>query len=245
MVDDALARSFENIGDDYDRYRPGFPPQAAEIIIPFVVGCALDLGAGTGKFTRVLQGRAQRVIAVEPSAPMLSVLRRALPAVDARDGTAESIPSADASVDAVTVAQAFHWFDRDSACAEIARVLVTGGTLGLVWNRPDPSCAWDLACHRIAHPAVDEVDATADTAAEVLPGFAFVRQEQVRWVERITRDHYVRRWSTISSVLVADQDRRDTMLTAVDDVLDGAPEISGLQEFELPHLTDVFVYRRS
>ncbi|KJQ52959.1 class I SAM-dependent methyltransferase [Microbacterium sp. SA39] len=245
MVDEVLARSFENIGDEYDRYRPGFPPQAAKIIIPSPVDSVLDLGAGTGKFTRLLQKHAQRVIAVEPSVPMMSVLQRTLPGVDARRGTAESIPSADSSVDAVTVAQAFHWFDRDSACAEIARVLVPGGTLGLVWNRPDPTCAWDLACHRIAHPAVSETDATADTAAEELPGFTLVRQEQVRWVEHITRDHYVRRWSTISSVIVAEQDRRDEMLAAVDDVLDAAPQTSGLPEFELPHLTDVFVYRRS
>lgn len=244
MVDEVLARSFEHIGDDYDRYRPGFPPRAAEIILPDVVGSVLDLGAGTGKFTRLLQDRAQRIIAVEPSVPMLSVLRRTLPAVEAWEGTAESIPAADASVDAVTVAQAFHWFDRGPACAEIARVLVPGGALGLVWNRPDPGCTWDLSCHRIAHPAVGETDATADTAAEELPGFAFVRQEQVRWVERITRDHYVRRWSTISSVLVAEPEQRDAMLAAVEAVLDGAPETGGRRRFDLPHLTDVFVYTR-
>lgn len=245
MVDEVLARSFENIGDEYDRYRPGFPSQAAEIILPSAIGSVLDLGAGTGKFTRLVRDHAQRVIAVEPSVPMLSVLQRSLPDVDARRGTAESIPSADASVDAVTVAQAFHWFDHDSASAEIARVLVPGGTLGLAWNRPDPTCAWDLACHRIAHPAVSETDATADAAAEELPGFTFVRQERVRWVEHISRDHYVRRWSTISSVIVAEQSRRAAMLAAVDDVLDAAPETRGLPEFELPHLTDVFVYGRS
>lgn len=244
MVDETLARSFESIGDDYDRYRPGFPVRAADIILPVAVPAVLDLGAGTGKFTQLLLDRAEKIIAVEPSIPMLSVLQRNLPSVEALHGTAEKVPAAEASVDVVTVAQAFHWFDRESACAEIARVLVPGGTLGLLWNRSDPACAWDVACHRIAHPAVADTDSTVDTAAEELPGFAFVRHEEVRWTEQISREDYVRRWSTISSFLVADEDRRSAMLTAIDDVLSDDPATRGRTAFDLPHLTDVFVYRR-
>ncbi|WP_435744535.1 class I SAM-dependent methyltransferase [Microbacterium sp. PMB16] len=245
MVDEVLARSFESIGEDYDRYRPGFPPVAAEIIVPKAVDTALDLGAGTGKFTQLLLERADQVVAVEPSAPMLAVLLSNLPSVVAVSGTAESVPMADASVDVVTVAQAFHWFDREPACTEIARVLVPAGTLGLLWNRADPGCSWDMACHRIAHPAVDATDATAETAAEELPGFEFVRHEEVAWTERISREHYLRRWFTVSSFLVAEEAEQLRMRAAIEGVLDAAPETRGQPAFDVPHVTDVFVYRRT
>ena len=62
MVDDVLAKSFTLTGADYDRYRPGFPPAAADVVMPHRVRTALDLGAGTGKFTELLGGRAERCL---------------------------------------------------------------------------------------------------------------------------------------------------------------------------------------
>lgn len=243
MVDEALARSFELIGADYDRYRPGFPLRAVDLILPDTVDAVLDLGAGTGKFTGLLVSRARQVVAVEPSTSMREVLQEKLPSVRALPGSAESIPLDDGAVDAVTVAQAFHWFDRDAACREISRVLAPEGVLGLLWNHSDPACAWDRASHRIAHPAVGESDATTSTADE-LPGFVLIRQEEVQWSERISREQYLRRWSTVSSFLVASEERRAEMLMAIERVLDSAEETRGREEFDLPQVTDVFVYRR-
>ena len=245
MVDDVLARSFTLTGADYDRYRPGFPPAAADVVMPHAVRTVLDLGAGTGKFTELLVGRAQRVIAVEPSEPMLAILRSKLPGVEAHPGSAERIPVGSGPADVVTVAQAFHWFDRDAACSEIARVLAPSGALGLVWNRFDPSCAWDRAAHRIAHPALGDSDATTSTAADELPGFDFVRREQIHSTERIRRDAYLRRWSTVSTFLVADEVARAQMFEAIEAVLDSDPETRGHDEYDLPIVTDVFVYRRA
>lgn len=244
MVDRALAQSFETIGEEYDRHRPGFPVAAVEAILPAAVPTVLDLGAGTGKFTELLLERADRVVAVEPSAPMREVLRSKLPTVSALDGTAERIPLGDGAVDAVCVAQAFHWFDRDTAAAEIARVLRPAGVLGLLWNRADPTCAWDVACHRIAHPAVGDADATTATAVE-LPGFDFVGHNEIRWTERISRAGYVARWATVSSYLVANESGRRAMRDAIEAVLDDSPETAGRAAFDLPHLTDVFRYRRA
>ncbi|MFJ4164394.1 class I SAM-dependent methyltransferase [Microbacterium sp. NPDC089698] len=243
MVDERLARSFRSIGEDYDRHRPGFPVAAADEIVPLGAPTILDLGAGTGKFTALLTPRATRVIAVEPSEAMLGVLRRRLPDVDALGGSAERIPVADGSVDVVTVAQAFHWFDREAACAEIRRVLVPQGVLGLVWNRSDPACAWDLACTRVAHPALGNGLSGDDATRELLPGFASPRVERVPWRERISRQAYLARWLTVSSFLAAADDERARMLSAVERILDRDPETAGREEFELPQVTDVYVYR--
>lgn len=245
MVDDVLAKSFTLTGADYDRYRPGFPPDAADAVMPHSVRTALDLGAGTGKFTELLGGRAERVVAVEPSEPMLEILRSKLPGVEAHLGSAERIPMESEVADVVTVAQAFHWFDEEAACAEIARVLTPGGTLGLIWNRFDPTCAWDRAAHRIAHPAVGDPDVTTSTATHELPGFDFVRHEQIHSTERLRRDAYLGRWSTVSTFLVADEAARAEMFAAIEAVLDSDPETRDHDEYDLPIVTDVFVYRRA
>ena len=120
----------------YERARPDYPPAALEWLAECLGlrpgASVLDLAAGTGKLTRPLLARGVEVIAVEPVAEM----RSALPAgARVLDGLAERIPLTAASVDAVTVAQAFHWFDGPAALAEIHRVLREDGVLGLIWNR--------------------------------------------------------------------------------------------------------------
>ena len=243
MVDHRLAESFRTIGEEYDRRRPGFPAATADEIVPAPVRTILDLGAGTGKFTALLTALAERVIAVEPSRAMLDVLRRRLPEVEALDGSAERIPVPDASVEVVTVAQAFHWFDREAASAEIRRVLTADGVLGLVWNHSDPSCSWDRACTRVAHPALSRGLSGDDVTKELLPGFAPPRFTQVSWRETITRADYVARWLTVSSFLAADDDVRAGMVARVERILDEDPETAGRDAFELPQVTDVYVYR--
>ena len=100
----------------------------------------LDLGAGTGKLTRMLAARYRRVVAVEPLDGMRAILEQTVPAAESLAGSAEAIPLPEASVDGVFAGQAFHWFANDEAVAEIARVLRPGGVLCLVWNRPgEPS----------------------------------------------------------------------------------------------------------
>ncbi|WP_051192075.1 class I SAM-dependent methyltransferase [Microbacterium luticocti] len=246
MVDEALARSFRGAGEDYHRYRPGFPAAAAQAMLSRPVEAVLDLGAGTGKLTVQLVQRARRVIAVDPSEQMLAVLRAHLPNVDARVGTAERIPVGDTEVDAVTVAQAFHWFEREPACAEIRRVLRPGGTLGLVWNRTDPECSWDLACHRIAHPqATASGGEEGEEQVEQLPGFVFAERATFRWSETVSRADYVRRWQTVSTFLAADPAERARMTSAVEQVLATDAATRGREQLVLPQLTDVFVYRRA
>jgi len=132
VIHRAAATGFARAVDEYERGRPGYPPAAIEALGLRPGETVLDLAAGTGKLTRLLVEAGATVIAVEPVAEMRAVLPAA---VRALEGTAEAIPVADASVDFVTVAQAFHWFDGDAALREIHRVLRPGGRLALVWNR--------------------------------------------------------------------------------------------------------------
>jgi SAM-dependent methyltransferase len=122
--------------EDYERGRPGYPTAAIEAAGIPARATVLDLGAGTGKLTRLLLGTFARVIAVEPAEAMRGELTRRAPAAEAVAGTAERIPLADDAVDAVFAAEVFHHFHGARAVAEIARVLRPAGALVLLWNLP-------------------------------------------------------------------------------------------------------------
>jgi len=134
--------SFGAVAGAYERSRPGYPVDAVRWLAGEEPCDVVDLGAGTGKLSRLLAAQGHRVTAVEPIPEMLAELEAAVPGTAARAGSAEAIPLADASADVVTVAQAFHWFDQQVALREIARVLRPGGRLGLVWNTRDDSEPW-------------------------------------------------------------------------------------------------------
>lgn len=243
VTDVELAAAFLTIGAEYERARPGFPDEIAAATAPARVGRVLDLGAGTGKFTERLISRADEVVAVDPSEPMLAELRRKLPDVRALIGTAEEIPVPDATIDLVTVAQAYHWFDPEPAAREIRRVLTSAGRLALVWNGPDQRCRWDADAHRIAHPPAtgDHVDDGTLPVLDV-PGFSQIKTLRVWWMEPITRTDYLRRWLTVSSLLAADEHKRAEMLREIEVVLDTHPETRGELTLRLPHVTDALLY---
>ena len=137
----AYRYSFDSVAEQYERARPEYADDAVDWALEQLGlrqgSRVLDLAAGTGKLTRQLVARGLDVVAVEPGDEMRGVLERVLPGVESLAGTAEEIPLEDSSVDGVTVGQAFHWFDRDRALAEIRRVLGPGGGLALLWNRWD------------------------------------------------------------------------------------------------------------
>lgn len=138
MSDARFASAFADAAEEYERGRPGYPPAAIEALAGELelgpAATVVDLAAGTGKLTRELARRFERVVAIEPLAEMREQLVRSVPEAEALEGTAERMPLADESADAVFVAQAFHWFDGDRALREIARVLRRRGGLALIWN---------------------------------------------------------------------------------------------------------------
>ena len=135
------AVGFGRAAEAYERGRPDYPAQTVAWLqdrLGLGPGrTVVDLAAGTGKLTRLLLPSGARVVAVEPVAGMRSTLARVVPLAEVVDGAAEAMPLPDGSADAVTVAQAFHWFSTGEALAEIHRVLRPGGGLALVWNRRD------------------------------------------------------------------------------------------------------------
>jgi SAM-dependent methyltransferase len=131
-VIDPRARSFGAAAEDYERGRPGWPELVVEVAELPPQAEVLDLAAGTGKLTRLLARHFARVVAVEPDENM----RALIPHAETLAGSAEEIPLADASVDGVFCAEAFHWFDAPRAVAEIARVLRPGGSLVVCFNEP-------------------------------------------------------------------------------------------------------------
>src|SRR5436305_9983779 len=140
-IDPRAKKAFGSQAEEYERHRPGWPAEAVRRALGRLGLDAesevIDLAAGTGKLTRELVPLVRRVIAVEPLADMRRALATAVPVAETLDGTAESIPLPDESVDGVFAAEAFHWFATGEAVAEIARVVRPGGGLALLWNSHD------------------------------------------------------------------------------------------------------------
>jgi len=151
--------AFADVADAYERGRPGYPEEAVRWLVGEEPSDVVDLGAGTGKLTRSLVALGHRVTAVEPLDEMREELVRAVPEATALAGSAEEIPLPDGSVDVLTSAQAFHWFDHDVALPEIARVLRPGGRIALVWNSRDDRDPWTARMSAIiGNETVDDDD---------------------------------------------------------------------------------------
>jgi SAM-dependent methyltransferase len=147
---DPQGLAFDPVADDYDRGRPGWPPEMLHGVRGEAV---LDLAAGTGKLTRLLVERYADVTAVEPLASMRAILARNVPTANVLPGSAERIPLDDGSVDAVFVAEAYHWFDSKAASFEVARVLRENGTLVVAFN--DWVFPYEPAIGAAAHEAIE------------------------------------------------------------------------------------------
>ena len=136
------AHSFGGVAEAYERGRPTYPAEAVSWLLGEQPLTVLELGAGTGKLTRVIAQLGHDVHATDPDPAMLEILEREIPGVRTAEAGAEEIPLGDASVDAVIAGQAFHWFDLDQALPEMARVLRPGGRICLVWNYRNEKIPW-------------------------------------------------------------------------------------------------------
>ena len=225
----------------YERARPEYPPEAVDWLLPPGAKTVLDLGAGTGKLTRALTARGLEVYAIDPSPKMLDQLRAAVPGAKVSVGTAEDIPLADGSVDAILVAQAWHWVDQDVALPSVARVLRPGGTLGLIWNLRDDRVPWVERLTRVMHPAESEifmVTGHIDRGA-----FGELESTSFEWSMDFTRDELLDLVRSRSYFITAEESERASILRGVNDLLDTDPDVGGRDSWSMPYVTRAFRMR--
>jgi len=247
----AAAEGFAAGADDYERGRPSYPADAVEVLgreLGIGPGArVLDLAAGTGKLTRLLVPTGAEVVAVEPVSEMRRRLRDNVPQALVLDGTAEKLPLPDRSVDAVTVAQAFHWFDAEVALKEIAWVLKPGGGLGLIWNSRDTREPWVAELERMIEwndrgehqvPYTTEVDWAARIDGLDVP-FGPVSRYDTTYRQPMDPDTLVARVLSTSYIASQPTEARDALAVKVRALVADRGET-----FELPYQTVVYWCRR-
>jgi SAM-dependent methyltransferase len=212
----------------YERGRVGYPESVTEAIAQALAlapgAAALDLGAGTGKLSRALLAAGFDTVAVEPLASMQEVLSGAIGADRVREGVAEAIPLPDRSVDAVTSADSFHWFDERRAVPEIRRVLRTGGGVAILRAEPQLVAPWSqelwelLIGYRGEHPAFGERPAAA--ALEEDAAFGPVHEQVITGEAESDRERILAYIATLSWIGRLSDDRRRDVLARVEELLE-------------------------
>jgi SAM-dependent methyltransferase len=238
----AASGGFARSAGAYERGRPGYPPAAVDFLVARLrLGpgrVVVDLAAGTGKLTRPLLATGAEVAAVEPVAEMRAALP---PGARALDGTAEAIPLDPASADAVTVAQAFHWFDADAALTEIHRVLRPGGALALVWNRRRMDDPLNRAVEELIAPHRGDTPAfRADAwraAFERTELFGPLEEHKFPNEQLLDADGLVDRVASISFIATLEEAERAEVLRAV-------RALAGDGVVTVPHDTEVQLSER-
>ena len=236
---------FERGSDVYERARPTYPDDAVDRLVA-AAGLSpssrvLDLAAGTGKLTRQLHRRGLACVAAEPSPSMREVFARVVPGVPMVGATAEHIPLGSGTVDAVVVAQAFHWFDPEVALAEIDRVLRTKGWLALIWNERDESdpmvhelvgiSKWDL---HAPYPVGMDFGAVIDRSGR----FGGVQRTKLPFVQELDLPAFVEQVASRSYVQVLPEPDRRALLDRVETFGASLP-----QPIAMPYITDLFCAR--
>jgi ubiquinone/menaquinone biosynthesis C-methylase UbiE len=227
-------RGFELAADAYERGRPDYPAAAIEWLtdrLDLRAGrTVVDLAAGTGKLTHLLVPTGAEVIAVEPIAEMRAKIENARVLA----GTAEAIPLEDASVDAVTVAQAFHWFRPEEALREIHRVLRPGGGLAIVYNVRDDRDPVQAAASAIMQPLEVNVPRRGKRNwAEVIDASETATFDHAQLVDE---DAFVERFTSVSFIAAASPEER----AAIEEQLRALARGVGTP-IRLPYVTEIYL----
>jgi SAM-dependent methyltransferase len=248
VIREEARRGFQAGAHAYERGRPGYPPGVIDWLgaeLGLRPGRTVaDVGAGTGKLTRELVGSGAEVVAVEPVPGMRDVLRRAVPGVQVLDGTAESLPIGDESIDAITVAQAFHWFDIPRTLNEFHRVLRSGGRFAVIWNRRVREHKLHQAINAIIEPHRGESPShlTGRWREQVAADgrFAPAGEIELPFEQQFDEDGLVDRVGSISFVAALPDQERARVLERV-----RALALEAGQPLRLGYTTEAFVYERA
>jgi SAM-dependent methyltransferase len=244
---EVLAGSFGQVADAYERGRPRYPEAALDHLTSELgldgSSTVVDLAAGTGKLTRDLVPRYDRVIAVEPLDEMRARLGESAPGAEARAGTAEEIPLPQAVADAVFVAQAFHWFDPDKAPPEIARVLRPGGALVPIWNTREEREGWIGQIRDIINRYKGDTPQHEDDdwriGVEQSGLFEPIQQRNFEQVQEVSRSGAIEVFASRSYVSALPDDQRRRALEEI------AAVVPDEEAITIPYVTEVYWTRRS
>jgi SAM-dependent methyltransferase len=237
------AVGFDRAGDVYERARPSYPRDAIDCLVDQLDvrphTALVDLGAGTGKLTRLLMASGADIVAVEPLAGMWQQLVDAVPSAAVLAGVAEAIPVADGSAHAVTAGQAFHWFRAPEALAEIHRVLEPDGRLGLIWNRRDDTVPWVKRFADILMPYEGETPrewrkawSPSFSSSEL---FTALEDRTFEMGQQLDAEGLVDRAASVSFVAALSDDERLPVLDEIRHLAATLPE-----RFTLPYRTTVY-----
>lgn len=251
-VHTSAQQGFSTQAVTYAQGRPDYPRQLtgwlADTLHIDALSSVIDLGAGTGKFTRLLSTLAPTLIAVEPVAAMGAQLTKLLPDVRLVNGTAESIPLPAASADAVVCAQAFHWFSTEAALAEIHRVLKPGGRLGLVWNVRDESVDWVAAITDIITPYEGDTPRFhTGRWREAFTGEYFSEPEMTRFPyshvgspQEVIMDRFL----SVSFIAALPEASKAVVAAQLQALIDTHPSLKGRDTVAFPYQTQAYVCHR-
>ena len=239
---------FQTDSQAYDRGRPDYPQKVIDclsLVFPILPNSTvLEIGVGTGKFTKLLLESGVNIIALEPLENMRAKFSQAFPTIQVLDGVAEAIPLPDNSVDHVIVAQAFHWFDGIKALREIHRVLKPKGNLGLVWNTQDRSHDWVEKLAQIVdvHDYGTPQYRTSQwrSAFKGAPIFSPLQEVHFQHNHPSTPEMVIDRVASISFIAALDEGKRKEVLKQVRALLENHPDVRSKTLIDFPYKTDVF-----
>ena len=212
MTYDGRGLRFGTVAEQYDLYRPAPPPEVSTVLGDLRGLAVLEVGAGTGKWTRLLIELGANVTVVEPDDDMRAVLVRRSPSVHTLKGAAEALPLADATFDAVLVSSAWHWFEQPDALHEMARVLRDDGTLFVMWNGFTRDVPWLTPLIELRDRPDDDGKRPRGWAADlgIKGDFDVVSQVELDWTWTRSVDDVVSLFGTYSGAIIrTDQERRE------------------------------------
>lgn len=251
-VHHAAATGFAQGADVYAASRPAYPEAVLDWLrdrMAIAPGSRVaEVGAGTGLFTRLLIDSGASVLAIDPVPEMLAHLAAALPQAATAVATADALPAADRSFDAIVCATAFHWFATPHVLAEFRRVLRPGGALGLIWNVRDVSIPWVRQLSEITDRYQDDAPRHKSQAwrdAFPAPGFTPL-QETVMHYDHVgtAEDVIVGRTLSTSFIAALPDDRRAAAIAEVRAMIAATPELAGRETIAFPYRTMAYDCRR-
>jgi SAM-dependent methyltransferase len=248
-VHEVAATGFDKGAEVYEQARPTYPPDAVDWLagqLHIAPGTRVaDVAAGTGKLTRLLIPFEPALVAVEPVVGMRTTFAAMCPGVPMVAATAEQLPFAGAALDAITVAQGFHWFDAPTALTEFARVLRSGGRVGLIWNARDRTTdlvdqLWGIMNRVEKRAPWRNHDKWSDSAVVEHPDFGALTEATFHHEQVLTREQVLDRFRSVSHISVLPPDEQERVIDEIRDVLDTHPRSVGQERIPIPYRVDAY-----